>query len=107
METCAGSNTPVMSTTSACGVSTEMPTILPTNETAPPAGSVPVYVNVAPCAVTAIANYASRNVAEPRTKSPTEPPMLALEQVAVPLMAKGPAMLSDPDTPAERIDVEM
>ena len=48
-------------------------------------------------------HQASRNVAEPRTKSPTLPPSDADEIVALPENDMGPLIDRAPETPAVRI----
>ena len=84
----------VMSTIFASGVSTETPVTL--------AVRFPlllVNVNVAPCAERLTSHphrYASRQVAEPLTKSPTDPPSDAEAMVAFPLNDIGPLMLRAP-----------
>jgi len=50
---------------------------------------------------------ATRKVALPEIKAPTDPPMDAFEQVALPLKLIGPVIASAPEVPAERIEVEM
>lgn len=90
-----------MSTVTASGVSMERLTTF--------ADRLPlslVNVNVAPCAEIPTGHlyaYASRQVAEPLTKSPTEPPSEADAIVAGPLNDMGPLMTSVPLCPAVRI----
>ena len=69
-----------------------------------------VNVKVPPAAVSPTGQppgYASRIVAEPRTKSPTEPPSDADEMVAGPLNDIGPEIAKAPLLPAVRIVEEM
>lgn len=97
----AGAVAAVMLTISGVGASTEIDVT---------SQFVFANVNVQPCEVKAGTTHpaqATRKVAEPRTKSPTEPPRVAELTVALPLKATGPLMTSDPDTPADRIVVEM
>ena len=94
----------VISVTSATGVSTDTPVTMAPNG-APPTG---VNVNVAPWAETpAMSRYATRKVALPLMRSPTEPPIEADEHVALPLNEIGPLMSRAPEVPAARIVVEM
>lgn len=99
----------VMSTTSAVGVSTLIPTTAPTND-----APEPLKVNVAPCALNpaivghaAATDYATRKVALPETRAPTEPPIEAEARVAFPLNEMGPLIERAPDVPAVRIVAEM
>lgn len=94
--------TEVMSTTSAVGVSTLIPTIAPEK-----VAREPMNVNVAPWAPNPAIAYATRNVALPLIRAPTEPPMEDDAIVALPLNESGPEIDRLPDTPAVRIVVEM
>ncbi len=96
------STTEVISTTSAVGVSTLTPTTAPEN-----VAREPVNVNVAPWAANPAIAYATRNVALPLTRAPTEPPIEDDAIVALPLNESGPEIDRLPDTPAVRIVVEM
>ena len=100
----AGALAAVMLTISGVGASTEIDVT---------SQFVLANVNVQPCelkAGTGHLDQVTRNVAEPRTKSPTEPPRVAELTVALPLKDTPPAPCvidNAPDAPADRIVVEM
>ena len=95
----AGSAAEAISTTSAAGVSTEMPETI---------ACTPLNVKVAPCAETpAMSPYATRKVALPLIRAPTEPPIEADARVALPLNEIGPEIARAPEVPAARIVVEI
>jgi len=99
----------VISTTSAVGVSTLIPTTAPTND-----APEPLKVNVAPCALNpaivghaAATDYATRKVALPEMRAPTDPPSEDDARVAFPENDIGPEMDSAPEVPATRMTEEM
>ena len=98
----AGSNGDVISTISAAGVSTLMPTTAPLKSPREPAN-----VKVAPWAANPAIAYATRNVALPEMRAPTEPPIEDDAMVALPLNESGPEIDREPDAPAVRMFVEM
>ncbi len=102
MDVPEGSLGDVISTTSATGVSTLIPTTAPWKLPREPAN-----VNVAPWAANPAIAYATRNVALPETRAPTEPPIEDDAMVALPLNEIGPEIDREPDTPAVRMFVEM
>jgi len=102
MDVPEGSLGDVISTISATGVSTLIPTMAPLNSPLEP-----VNVNVAPWAANPAIAYATRNVALPETRAPTEPPIEDDAIVALPLNEIGPEIDREPDTPAVRMFVEM
>lgn len=97
-----GSLGDVISTISAAGVSTLSPTTAPWRLPREPAN-----VNVAPWAANPAIAYATRNVALPEMRAPTEPPIEDDAQVALPLKEMGPLIDREPDVPAVRMFVEM
>jgi len=97
-----GSLGDVISTISATGVSTLMPTTAPAKFP-----REPVNVNVAPLAANPAIAYATRNVALPEMRAPTEPPIEDEATVALPLNEIGPEIDREPEAPAVRIVVEM
>lgn len=106
---CAESCAAVMSTISAVRDSTLIPTTAPTND-----APEPLKVNVAPCALNpaivghaAATDYATRKVALPEMRAPTEPPIEAEAKVAFPLNDNGPAIARAPEVPAARTVLEM
>ena len=94
-----GATAEVISVTSAVGVSTLIPVTI---------ALYPANENVAPWADTpAMSPYATRKVALPLMRAPTDPLTEADARVALPLNDIGPLMDRAPLVPAERIVVEM
>lgn len=88
----------VISTISACGASTDSRVIV---------ALTPQNVKVAPAATNPAIAYATRKVALPEMRAPTDPPIDADARVALPLNDTGPEMDSEPDVPALSTLVEM
>ncbi len=97
------SSTPVMSTTSASGDETDKDVTAAPKRPAAPASNV----KVAPWAANPAIAYATRNVALPEMRAPTEPPIEDDAMVALPLNEIGPEIDREPEAPAVRMFVEM
>ena len=96
-------NADVMLTYSAVGSSTATRVAVRTTEL-PAAGA---NEKVEPCATNPAIAYATRKVALPEMRAPTEPPIEADASVAAPLNDTGPLIESWPEVPAASTPLEM
>ena len=90
-----------------CGAETVARSEPPTYRTLVAANVAAANVNVVPWDERPAIAYATRNVALPETRAPTDPPSDADAQVALPLKLIGPVIDRAPDAPAVRMFVEM